>query len=58
MFAAFYNYCWRTRKPNKSGRRRPTAAVMAGLADHTWTFGELFDAVLKNQAADNRRVAG
>ncbi|HVC98451.1 MAG TPA: hypothetical protein VND64_32590, partial [Pirellulales bacterium] len=36
----------RTRKPNKSGRRRPTAAVMAGLADHTWTFDELFAAVL------------
>ncbi len=47
MFAAYYNFCWRTRKPNKSGKRRPTAAVMAKLADHTWTFGELFDAVLK-----------
>jgi transposase-like protein/IS1 family transposase len=46
MFAAWYNYCWRTRKPGKSGRRRPTAAVMNGLADHTWTFDELFDAVL------------
>ncbi|HVC95561.1 MAG TPA: hypothetical protein VND64_17840 [Pirellulales bacterium] len=46
MFAAYYNYCWRTRKPNKSGRRRPTAAVMAGLADHTRTFGELFSVAL------------
>ncbi|HEV3005188.1 MAG TPA: hypothetical protein VGX78_12045 [Pirellulales bacterium] len=46
MFAAYYNFCWRTRKPGKSGRRRPTAATMAGLADHTWTFDELFDAVL------------
>jgi hypothetical protein len=32
--------------PGKSGRRRPTAAVMAGLADHTWTFDELFETVL------------
>jgi hypothetical protein len=46
MFAAWYNYCWRTRKPGKSGRRRPTAAVMNGLADHTWSFDELFDAVM------------
>ena len=46
MFAAYYNYCWRTRKPGKSGKCRPTAAVMAGLADHTWSFDELFEAVL------------
>ena len=46
MFAAFYNFCWRTRKPMKSGRLRPTAAHAAGLTDHTWTFDELFDAVL------------
>ena len=46
MFAAFYNFCWRTRKPGKSGKLRPTAAMMAGLADHTWMFDELFAAVL------------
>jgi transposase-like protein/IS1 family transposase len=46
MFAAMYNYCWRTRKPGKSGKLRPTAAVMVGLADHTWMFDELFEAVL------------
>ena len=45
MFAAYYNFCWRTRKPNKSGKLRPTAAHMAGLTDHTWTFDELFAAV-------------
>jgi IS1 family transposase len=42
MFAAAYNFTWRTRKP---GKLRPTAAMMAGLTDHTWTFDELFDAV-------------
>ena len=30
MFAACYNYCWQTRKPGKSGKLRPTAAMMAG----------------------------
>ncbi len=45
MFAAYYNFCWQTRKPGKSGAKRPTAAMMAGLAGHVWNFGELFDAV-------------
>ena len=47
MFAAYYNFCWRTRKPGKSGKRRPTAAMMAKLMDHLWGFDEFFDAVLK-----------
>lgn len=46
LFSAYYNYCWRTRKPGKSGQKRPTAAMMNRLADHTWTFDELFAAVL------------
>ena len=46
MFAAFYNYCWQTRMPGKSGKQRPTAAMMAGLAGHVWSFDELFEAVL------------
>jgi transposase-like protein/IS1 family transposase len=46
MFAAYYNYCWQTRKPGKSGQKRSTAAMMAGLAGHVWSFDELFDAVL------------
>jgi IS1 family transposase len=45
-FAAYYNYCWQTRKPGKSGQKRPTAAMMAGLAGHVWSFDELFEAVL------------
>jgi hypothetical protein len=47
MFAAYYNYCWRTRKPGKSGKKRPTAAMMAKLTDHLWGFDEFFDAVLR-----------
>jgi hypothetical protein len=46
MFAAYYNYCWQTRKPGKSGQKRPTAAMMAGLAGHVWSFDELFEAAL------------
>ncbi len=46
MFAASYNYCWQTRMKGKSGKKRPTAAMMAGLAGHVWSFDELFAAVL------------
>ena len=49
MFAAYYNYVWRTRKPGKSGQKRPTPAMMNGLADHVWTFDELFAAVTAPQ---------
>src|ERR1700733_5450718 len=46
MFAAWYNFCWQTRKPGNSGKLRSTAAMMAGLAGHVWSFDELFAAVL------------
>lgn len=46
MFAAHYNFCWRTRMPGKTGRKRPKAAMMNGLTDHPWTFDELFATVL------------
>lgn len=48
MYAAYYNYCWQTRKPGKSGKKRPTAAMMAGIAGHVWSFDELFAAVLNS----------
>jgi hypothetical protein len=50
MFAAYYNYCWQTRKPGKSGAKRCTAAMMAGLAGHVWSFDELFATILKARA--------
>ena len=46
MFAAWYNFGWRTRKPGKSSKLRPTAAMMAGLTDHLWSFEELVYAVM------------
>lgn len=49
MFAAYYNFCWQTRHSDKSGKRgtqRPSAAMMAKLTGHVWSFDELFDEVL------------
>jgi hypothetical protein len=46
IFACYYNWCGQTRKPGKSGQKRGTAAMMAGLAGHVWSFDELFEAVL------------
>jgi hypothetical protein len=46
MFAAYYNYVWRTRKPDKTSKLRPTAAMRAGLTDHLWNFDTFFDAVM------------
>jgi hypothetical protein len=34
-------------KPGKSGQKRGTAAMMAGIAGHVWSFDELFENVLK-----------
>ena len=46
MFAAYYNYVWQTRHKGNSGKKRPTAAMMAGIAGHVWSFDELFEVVL------------
>jgi hypothetical protein len=41
MFACYYNFVWQTRQKGTSGKLRPSAAVMAKLTDHVWTFNEL-----------------
>ncbi len=46
MFAAYYSFFWQTRRPGKSGKKRPSATMMAKLAGHVWSFDELFDAAL------------
>lgn len=49
VFVAYYNFCWRTRYPDESGKRgrlRPPAALMAGVTDRLWTFEDLFDAAM------------
>jgi hypothetical protein len=45
MFPVFYNYCRQTRKPENAGYKRPTAAMMNGLAGHAWSSDELFNLV-------------
>lgn len=48
MFAAYYNFVWRTRHPDKSGRPgklRPTAAMMAKVVPDLWNFDRLYDEV-------------
>jgi hypothetical protein len=51
MYLAYYNYCWRPRKPGKSGQRRPTPAMAAKLTNHTWSFAELFETVMPAKVA-------
>jgi hypothetical protein len=34
MWVAFYNYCWQTRKPGKSGKERLITAMMTELTGH------------------------
>jgi len=49
MFLAYYNFIWRTRYPDNSGRpgkKRPPAAMMAKVTDHLWNFDELYNTVL------------
>jgi len=50
IFAAYYNFCWRTRYPDesgKAGRRRPPAAMLAGLTDHLWSFDEFYQTIIQ-----------
>ena len=50
MFLAYYNFVWRTRYPDQSGKRgkqRPPAAMMAGIVDTLWSFDRFFEEVLQ-----------
>jgi hypothetical protein len=38
---AYYNFCWRLRRPGKSGQLTPTPAMMAGLTDTLWSIEDL-----------------
>ncbi len=49
MFMGYYNFCWRTRHSDTSGKRgtlRPTAAMMAGVVDRLWNFDDFYREVL------------
>lgn len=48
MFIAYYNFVWRTRHSDGSGcagKLRPTAAMMAKITDHLWSFDEFYETV-------------
>lgn len=48
MFVAYYNFVWRTRHSDNSGKPgklRPTAAMMAKVTDHLWSFDEFYATV-------------
>jgi hypothetical protein len=49
MYLAYYNWVWRTRFPDgsgKPGKLRAPAAMLAGVTDHLYSFDELYDEVL------------
>jgi hypothetical protein len=46
MFLAYYNFCWRTRLPGKSGGYRLPAAMAAGMVSELWSFETLYDEVM------------
>lgn len=48
MFVAYYNFVWRTRHKDKSGKPgklRPTAAMMAKVVPDLWDFDRLYSEV-------------
>jgi len=46
LHVCYYNWCWRPRENGKSGRYRPTPAMMAGVVDTLWKMEDLYDRVL------------
>lgn len=48
MHFAYYDFCWRPRYQDwsgKAGKLRPTPAMMAGVTDRLWKFEDLFSEV-------------
>jgi hypothetical protein len=49
-FVAYYNFVWRTRHSDgsgKAGRLRPTAAMMAKVVPDLWDFERLYNEVIQ-----------
>ena len=47
---AHYNFVWRTRHADdsgKPGKLRAAAAMMAKVTDHLWSFDDLFETLLR-----------
>jgi hypothetical protein len=41
LYVAYFNYCWRPRKPGLTSKRAPTPAMAVGLTNRPWTLEEL-----------------
>ena len=46
LHVAYFNFCWRPRKPGTTGRLRATPA-MASLVKNLWTVENLFSEIRK-----------
>ena len=49
MYIAHYNFAWRTRfsdNSGKPGKLRPAAAIMVGVTNRLWNFDELYRAII------------
>jgi IS1 family transposase len=48
MHIANYNFCWRSRENDgfRTGRKRLTPAMQAGVVDTLWSFSDLYDAAM------------
>ena len=44
LFVAYFNSCWRPLKPGKSGERRVTPAMAAGVTETLWNLQDLLEA--------------
>jgi len=49
MHIANYNFCWRSRENDgqRTGRKRLTPAMQAGIVDTLWSFADLYDAAMR-----------
>lgn len=47
IYLAYYNSCWRPRRPDTSGQKRLMPALAGGMTDRLWRFNDLFDEVEK-----------
>ena len=50
LFVAYFNFCWRSRKPGKSGQKRPIPAIAAGMVDTLWSFDDLLKEIWTQEA--------
>jgi hypothetical protein len=46
LYVAFYNFCRPHETLTPNAKHQMTPAIVLGLTDHVWSFGELIDAAL------------